>query len=440
MSINYRAVSEKVFNILKGFGYAVRSFDEHGEAVIDPQKATRFAVAKPNVLVRIDDQSESLSLSTSRETDDDDLRTMLKNLATDHLMNFDYKRFARKLKPKSERIDVERRKEKDMDSIAENQQHTNQDEIMEGFGTLTGSSKTSYQNLGNIRMVIKHRSPVNEEQRGARSRDIRAIYLQRGGERFRVQENNLRVARALARHLHQGGEMHDTVGQTIQEMASEYSKLGKFVRYVKSSNLINEDNQDLVETAQKSIQRMRETFQKLTGIKTYATAVESLEMYSQPEVLEDDVDMASKFARTSVDNRVSDAIDALRSVMGREKTFQESIEAAIKQEDFSGLRDQLSENSGLEFSSPHAQLGWQVSQLAGEAKNNTLRGHLNNISKKLSSGGSLDQFEYGTIKSCLLGASEARVRESISESLEHQIHSRVNAWLESFEIPPELKR
>lgn len=440
MSINYRTVSEKVFNILKGFGFEVRSFDHLGNAVIDPQKATRFAVAKPNLLIRISDQDETLSLSTSQETDDEEIRIMLKNLATDHLMNFDYKRFARKLKPKSERIDVERRKEKQMDSLAEQKFSANQGEIMEGFDTLTGSSKTSYQNLGNIRMVIKHRSAVNEEQSGARSRDIRAIYLQRGGERFRVQENNLRVARALARHLHQGGEMYDTVGQTIQEMASEYTKLGKFVRYVKNSGLINDDNQDLVATAQKSIQRMRETFHKLTGVKTYATAVESLDLYTQPEILEDDVDLVNKFSRTQVDQRVSDAIDALRSVIGREKTFQESIQAIIKQEDFSNLRNQLKENSGLEFSSPHAQLGWQVSQMAGAASNSTLRNHLNNISKKLSAGGTLDQFEYGTVKSCLLGAGEARVHDNISESLEDQVHNRVNAWLDSFEIPPEIQR
>jgi hypothetical protein len=443
MAINYRTVSERVFNILKGFGFAVRSFDKYGEAVIDPRKATRFAVAKPNVLIRIDDQDESISLSTSADTDDDDLRTMLKNLATDHLMNFDYKRFARKLKPKSERIDVERRKDTDMDSIAENHQVTNQTpEIMEGFGQLTGSSKTSYQDLGNIRIIVKHRSAVNEEMRGARSRNIRSIYLQRGGERFRVQENNLRVARALARHLHQGGEMHDSTGAIISEMASEYKKLGTFVQYVKRSGLINENNQDLVETAQKSIQRMRETFHRLTGIKTYATAVESLEMYTQPEMLEDDVDLESKFTRTSVDNRVSDAISALRSVMGRERTFQESIQAAIKQEDFSGLKNQLSENSGLEFSSPHAQLGWQVGQMAGATTNTTLRNHLNGISKKLSSGGSLDQFEYGTVKSCLLGANEAQVRETVqvTESVDTSCMKNINAWLDSFHIPENPKR
>lgn len=440
MAINYRTVSEKVFNILKGFGFAVRSFDKLGKAVIDPRQATRFAVANPNILIRVDDQSQTLSLSTSQKADDDDLRTMLKNLATDSLMNFDYSRYARKLKPKSERIDVERQKEKQMDSLAEQKLPGSSSEIMEGFDALTGSSKTSFQNLGNIRLIIKHRSAVNEELRGARSRDIRAIYLQRGGERFRVQENNLRVARALARHLHQGGEMYDTVGQTIQEMASEYSKLGKFVRYVKGSGLINEDNQDLVATAQKSIQRMRETFHMLTGIKTYTSAVESLEMYTQPEILEDNVDMTSKFSHTLVDHRVSDAIDALRSVIGREKTFQESIQAIIKQEDFSNLRNQLSENSGLEFSSPHAQLGWQVSQMASATSNNTLRNHLSNISKKLSSGGTLDQFEYGTVKSCLLGASEPRMQQPVSESLEAQVHNRVNAWLDSFEIPPEIQR
>ena len=48
MAINYSHVSEKVFNLIKGYGFDLQSFDKEGDLVIDPQKATRFVVENPN--------------------------------------------------------------------------------------------------------------------------------------------------------------------------------------------------------------------------------------------------------------------------------------------------------------------------------------------------------------------------------------------------------
>ena len=115
-------------------------------------------------------------------------------------------------------------------------------DVMEGFGQMTGSTKTSYQPLDNIKIVVKHRKPVNEESRGARSRNIHSIYIQRGEEKFKMQENSLRAARAMARHIHNGGEMFDSTGQSITEMAKESRELSEFVRYVRGANLVNEAN------------------------------------------------------------------------------------------------------------------------------------------------------------------------------------------------------
>ena len=46
MAVNYEIVSEKLFNILKGFGYSVRSYNKEGDLVLN-QEATRFAVQDP---------------------------------------------------------------------------------------------------------------------------------------------------------------------------------------------------------------------------------------------------------------------------------------------------------------------------------------------------------------------------------------------------------
>ena len=82
----------------------------------------------------------------------------------------------------------------------------------------------------------------------------------------------------------------------------------------------------------------------------------------------------------------------------------------------------LEENDVVEFATPHARLSHQVSQLGYAAQNETLRNCLSNISKKLSAGNNLNQFEYTTVKSCLLSAHEAKVKTlpGIDESTKYE--------------------
>ena len=109
MAVNHSAVAEKVLNLLKGYGLVVKSFDTEGNLQIDPQEATRFVVADPNMLIRIDQSSDTLMYATGSNIDeqtDDQLRGMLKDLANDYLMSFDYRKFNKTIKAKAEKIDL----------------------------------------------------------------------------------------------------------------------------------------------------------------------------------------------------------------------------------------------------------------------------------------------------------------------------------------------
>ena len=97
MSINIETVAEKTFNILKGYGYEIRSFNKDGDQVINPKEATRFAVAEPNLLARLDVKEKALMLATSSDLSESPIRDMLKELAQDYLMSFDYKIFDKKI-------------------------------------------------------------------------------------------------------------------------------------------------------------------------------------------------------------------------------------------------------------------------------------------------------------------------------------------------------
>jgi len=352
------------------------------------------------------------------QQDDDLLRKQLKEIADDFLLDFDFRKFNRKLAAKSEQIDIDQKSETDMA------------DVMEGFGVMTGTSKTSYQPLDNIKLVVKHKAPVNEESRGSRSRNIHSIYIQRGEEKFKMAENNLKAARAMARHLQMGGEVFDSVGNSITEMAQEQRKLKEFVNYVRKNKLISEDNSEYVDLAIENLNNIKETFGKLAGVKSYATASQNILERNNIEILEDDIDIESKFIETHFDDKVANAIDSIKKGLFRQKMYRESIEKAIAQEDFSNLKNVLSENDSLDFVTPQAKLSHQVSQLGNSVENNLLKSHLHGISKKLQTGGSLDQFDYTTVKSCLLSVNQPRVKANMAES----VADRYETFISSFDI------
>lgn len=418
MSVNISSIAEKVFNVLKGFGYGVNSYDVSGKQVVDPADATRFVVNDPNILVRLDPSTETIVLNTSEDLSNHKVRTMIKNIGNDYLMNVDYKVFGKTLKAKGESQDIQRQSEKDMA------------DVMEGFGTLSGSSKTSYQSLDNVKIVVKHRKPVNEEVRGARSRNIHSIYIQRGEERFKLPENNLAMARAMARHVQKGGEVFDEVGTKITEMATDLRKLREFTRYVQFNNIVNEENQEYVTLAFENIEQIKDTFKALSGAKTYESSVENLAQQHSVELIEDELDLESKFTVKHFDQRVADVVNTLKSATYRKQAFESYITNAIQKETFSNLKDLLSENDMIDFATPEAKLGHQVNQLSYSAADPRLSGYLQSISKKITSGGQLNQFEYGAIKSCLISANSTR--SQFRESTE--LGSDYEEFLNTFDI------
>lgn len=52
--------------------------------------------------------------------------------------------------------------------------------VMESFSKMFGSVKTSQQTLENVRILVRHKTPIDENVRGSRSRHISAIFLEIG--------------------------------------------------------------------------------------------------------------------------------------------------------------------------------------------------------------------------------------------------------------------
>lgn len=386
MSINFVNVAEKIFNLLKGRGFQVFNYDEEGNSVADPADAKRFYVKSPNMLVVLDAANSAIEFSAKRNNEESDIiRNQLKAIADDFLLTLDYKLFGKTIVPKSDAIDVERNRMQES-----------------RFSQLTGSAKTSYQPLHNVRLIIKHRTPVDETVRGSRSRDISKIFVEVDGQRTQLPFKNLQGARAMARHVEKGGSLEDQIAEGIQAMVQDLSKLKEFVRYVSKQDLINEENQHYVSLAQDQISHIRNTLKKLNGAKTYESVVEQAENYVIDQQQNETI--ADKFQEVRVDHSVSAAEEAVHRMLTHKKLFQETVMSAIQRETFAGIKDLLSENQGIEFADYRTQLGHQVGQLSRAASDQNLSVCLNNISNKISSGGGLDSFEYRVLKSSLLAA------------------------------------
>ena len=224
----------------------------------------------------------------------------------------------------------------------------------------------------------------------------------------------------MARHINNGGKMHDTVGESIVTMTQELKTLREFANYVKRAGLINEENNDYIELAKQHIKTIKETFKKLSGVKTYSKAVESLKDYNNVEVV-NEVNLEDHFTETHFDDKVGNAHETLSKLVSKQSAFESMIMQTIESETFAGVKELISEEP-LDFTTPEAKLGHQVQQLSSTAQNPQLANFLGSIGNKLSQGGSMDQFEYRAVKASLLSAQrpeQAQMAEQFTEEAEY---------------------
>jgi hypothetical protein len=240
-------VSSDLINLLKDRFDIADSVDEAGHFTDDPSEIKVFSFNfinkkgedKGSVVLSLLDDSESANaikiyFGQDLGNSDSDTRTewyaFLRNIrqfAKMHLMGFDVRNIN---KSQITRRDIE----KDLKLVTEDILP-----MFEGsFLPIDGTAKTSHQKLDGepIKIVIKHTSKVDPEVKGSRSRRIDRIYLVNAkNERFLVPFKNLVAARAMARHIENGGTPYDNVGRDICQLVEEMVSLNKFYHKQKKS-------------------------------------------------------------------------------------------------------------------------------------------------------------------------------------------------------------
>jgi hypothetical protein len=95
------------------------------------------------------------------------------------------------------------------------------------------SKNISYHPLGDTKIRLAHSKPVQEEAPGARSRNIKAIFIEKEGERFRFPYNHLLGARVMALHVESGGKPWDNTGEKILEISRRRKDIMELLRWSK---------------------------------------------------------------------------------------------------------------------------------------------------------------------------------------------------------------
>lgn len=299
--------------------------------------------------------------------------------------------------------------------------------ITESFSRMFGSLKTSQQTLENVRILVRHSTPVDESVRGARSRHISAIFLECNGERMRFGYNYLPGARAMAQHMAHGGVMTDKVGAYISESTGQLLKLQSFNRYVTTNKLINEASSDIVEIVKENIQTLRTELKKITGSKTYETVKARLETYEREPLAEDNIsELKDIFTVRRFDEKIEEALMIAAQLIQEKNTFHKRIEEAAMNVIIL-RRETMSTTPIFEFASENARLGFKLNEFALRImENDELSLFVNKIGTKLCKEGTVNDFERAVLKQVL---ENARVEEKtidtttdIKESIELGIY------------------
>lgn len=272
MNYNWNLIKKKLYGILGSHDTGmskISMFDEYGNSTIDPIEATRYFVTFSSkdsalenfvilVAIRNNTKNSSIEIKTPEFYSDEDFNVVLdlinnikSNIGNKEGIKINWKDFDKTIDPRKE---------------AENN-------IKEStLNPLYGTTRSSFQKIGNSKLIIRHTSTVDESKRGARSRRIKSIYIENAaGERFMFPIKSTRGARSFAKHISEGGNIKDKNSCNIFTLAEHYASLKRSCKILK-------DNIDCVELLKEAIRDINKKFNKLMSSQ-YALMLEEIDTH-----------------------------------------------------------------------------------------------------------------------------------------------------------------
>ena len=190
-----------------------------------------------------------------------------------------------------------------------------------------GSPKTSYQKLDDCVLIIKHKKAVDENVAGSRSRNISALFIQNeAGERFKYPFIHLAGARAMQRHVANGGVPYDDVGKYIIELSEQIAKLKSFESYVVRNDLMNTDTNGIVDKTSFALNELRSEVNRLSKQHHYSSFKENFQTPTYEEIPEDVIaDLTNKFTVKQFNEELKDVFPIIHRIMKSESVVYDDI-------------------------------------------------------------------------------------------------------------------
>ena len=278
---NLELIAEELFNKIRGRFPSITIGDEEGKVTDQPKTARFFdfqykqgAKSLGSVSVTLTDEAVQVMYNTDFVAKEDTLTrnewyNFLKELrmfAKKRLLNFD-----------TRNINKSNLDKRDYQFLAK--QRSGDEQMNEA--KLYGTSRKSYQDIGTARVTIEHTKPVNQALAAGRTQYIGSLFIESSeGERFKYPFKHLNGARAMARHVAEGGKPHDDFGKYITSLSEELASLRKFKTYMSRSavraeglSVYNEAVIERIDTIKNTVEKLQRTANYKEAIDTYESAI-----------------------------------------------------------------------------------------------------------------------------------------------------------------------
>ena len=289
MNKNLSVIANELFNKIRTQFPNLKLGDENSETTSEPEEARFFEFdykQKGQMLGRISvslSEDDGLVVIYSNDVVGDkndfikkqffEFLKELREFAKQHLLTFDTRDIS---KSNLEKRDYEHLSNK------------NFGESKMSESKLFGTSMTSYQNLGDAKLIVKHSAPVNLENPAGRAQRIESIYVENtAGERFKYPFRHLNGARALAQHIGHGGNPYDGIGKHITGLSEELNKLRMFKHYVERNDVVSEAMGAVNSKVMERIDAVRKEIHSLQIGRNYEQFAESFQETEAKEIPED---------------------------------------------------------------------------------------------------------------------------------------------------------
>ena len=348
-------ISENLFDKIRSRFENINIGDEKGQATTDPAKARFFNfdyISKDghnfgNVTISLID-NDSLKVYYGQNITDeldqeqqDEWFEFLRNLrgfARRNMLTFDTRDITRS------NLNINAIKQQSKSDSTYTSSEINVAESVEQVinESMYGSRINSYEDRGPVTIRVKHTDFIDPEKRGARARKIESIYLEtHRGERFLMDHNNLDYARAQARHISEGGVLHDDRGQHIAELMKEMASMRHFVAGARRRQFEDRETQDMVHSALKHYDQDKRMLRQMRGARGYRAYFESWIPEAPVESTVDVDRLRERFVKKIYDDRFNEALPYVYRAYQKEQVAMETAMA----EEFATWANQVDEDT-----------------------------------------------------------------------------------------------